>query len=172
MQPIFETGFWLLVMISLFVNSISARSINQSGTADDAELQIRRKLFKYATSIDSKNFVALDEIFTERVAVRYPYPPPDDVINDRATLQAVLKTQLGNLVTQHAISTAVVDFTNRHEANSTAYLVATYLGQGNLTGQTLAYYGKYLDKWVLEGGEWKSNNRVLTAFVSSNPYDC
>lgn len=171
MLPTTKTSIWLLMTISLFVSSISTRSINQSRIIDDAELQIRRKLSIYATSIDTKNFDALDEIFTEHVVVRYPYPPPDDLITGRATFQAVLKTRLGNLVTQHAISTTVVNFANRHEANSTAYLVATYLGQGKLAGQTLSYYGKYLDTWVLEGGEWKSNNRELAAFVSVDPFD-
>lgn len=40
-----------------------------------------------------------------------------------------------------------------------------------MAGQTLSYYGKYLDEWVLEGGEWKSNNRELAAFVSVDPFD-
>ena len=154
--------------LSLFVNPMTARSIHQRGLTDDAELQIGRKISLYAISIDNKDFAALTGIFTPNVTVRYPYPPPNDLITSRATLQAVLKAQLKDLVTQHTISTTVIDFKDGREANSTAYLVANYLGQGKLTGQTLAYYGKYLDEWVIDGGEWKSKNRTLMAFVSLN----
>jgi len=43
-------------------------------------------------------------------------------------------------------------------------VVATFLGRENLTGQSLALYGKYLDEWVEEQGEWKSRRRVLDFF--------
>lgn len=79
----------------------------------------------------------------------------------------MLESQLRGLVTQHAISTTVVDFSGTGTANSTAYLIATYLGQGTLAGQTLVYYGKYEDEWVCdEAGEWRCRNRVLASFVS------
>ena len=64
-------------------------------------------------------------------------------------------------------STAVVDEPNKKSGpNSTVYLVANYLGQGNNSGTLVGFYGKYTDLWTKERGEWKSKARTLTFFVS------
>ena len=90
---------------------------------------------QYALSIDSKNYPPLSNIFTNDLVAQYPYPPPPNNIIQGATgLQRVLESQLHGVVMQHSISTTVVDFSGTDTPNSTAYLIATYLGQGNLIG--------------------------------------
>lgn len=91
------------------------------------------------------------------------------VLDNMPALQAFLTVQLRSLVTEHTISTTVVNFGppgQQYTPNSTAYLAANYLGQGNLTGQVLMFYGKYTDLWAIEDGSWKSRNRNLTFSVS------
>lgn len=136
------------------------------------ERQILRKISQYALSIDSKNYPSLSDIFTHDLVAQYPYPPPNDTIHGATALQQVLEFRLFGLVTQHAISTTVVDFSGISTANSTAYLTATYLGQSTLAGEALMYYGKYEDEWVCdEAGQWRCRKRIVTPFVSSGGED-
>ena len=133
-----------------------------------AELQIRNKISLYALAIDAKNFGLLDQIFTPDAVVDYNYTG-QGVLNGVAAVKAYVAEQLQGLVTQHTISTTVVDFGppgQQHTPNSTAYLVANYLGQRSLAGQTLFFYGIYTDQWVFEAGSWKSKNRLLNFLVS------
>lgn len=133
-----------------------------------AELQIRNKISLYSLALDAKDFGLLEQVFSTDVVVNYNYTGPG-LLNGVPAVQAYVAEQLKGLVTQHTISTTVVDFGPpglQHPPNSTAYLVANYLGQRNLTGQTLFFYGIYTDQWVFEAGSWKSKNRVLNFLVS------
>lgn len=136
-----------------------------------AELQIRNKISLYALAIDAKDYSLLEEVFTTDAVVNFN----GTVLDNMPALQAFLTAQLQGLVTEHTISTTVVNFgppVQQYTPNSTAYLVAHYLGQGNLTGQVLTFYGKYTDLWAFEDGSWKSWNRNLTFFVSfENPFE-
>ncbi|MCJ1423799.1 hypothetical protein MMC29_001684 [Sticta canariensis] len=133
-----------------------------------AELQIRNKISLYTLAIDAKDYGLLEQVFTTDVVVNYNYTGLG-LLTGVPAVQAFLAEQLQGLVTQHTISTTVVDFGPpglQHTPNSTAYLVANYLGQRSLTGQTLFFYGIYTDQWVFEAGSWKSKNRILNFLVS------
>lgn len=129
------------------------------------DLQIRNKLSLYALAVDGKQFDLLNQIFTPDVSTDYV-----GVISiGLLAFSSFLANSVVNKTTQHAISSTVVEPTRGNGTksfNSTAYVVATFLGRANLTGQSLALYGKYLDEWVEEQGEWKSRRRVLDFFVS------
>ena len=127
-----------------------------------AELEIRQKISLYALAIDQKNFGLLSDVFTPNAVANYP----NSVVRGLPAIQTFLKAQLADIVTQHTISSTVVDFVNKRSPNSTSYLVAYYFGQGNLTGQTLSFYGRYLDQWEYRGGGWKTKSRELIFFVS------
>lgn len=127
-----------------------------------AELEIRQKISLYALAIDQKNFGILSDVFTPNSVANYP----NGLVQGLPAIQTFLKAQLADIVTQHTISSTVVDFVNKRSPNSTSYLVAYYFGQGNLTGQTLNFYGRYLDQWEYRGGGWKTKSRELIVFVS------
>lgn len=130
------------------------------------ELQIRNKLSLYATTIDTQNFDLLDQVFTQNVVVDYQVPGAS-VLNGLPAVKAYLVKALTGFVTQHTLSTTVVEQLDRKgDINSTIYLVANYLGQGNLTGTAAYVYGKYSDSWVKQKGEWKSKARTLKLIVS------
>ena len=154
----FRTAF--IYFAATFALFAFAQALNSSG-----ELQIRNKLSLYALAVDNKDFNLFDQIFSQDVFADYV----GQTYSDLPSLTAFLSNSVANKVTQHAISSTVVDDLggNGTKPNSTAYLVATFLGQGNLTGTSLALYGKYLDSWVQENGVWKINRRVLELLVSA-----
>lgn len=145
----FHVKNWSVFLMTVFLTGPTIGRPEERIDYVAAELQIRNKLALYAIHIDGKDFDALKDIFTDDVEVTLPIPPPYDLVNTLFGLQDVLQGQLQDFVTQHTISTVHVEFTDKSTAKSTAYLVAIFLGQGNLNGQTLVYYGKYTDEWVL-----------------------
>ena len=130
------------------------------------ELQIRNTLSFYAITVDTKDFGLLSEVFTKDAIADYSAPPPNNIYRGLPAIQEFLRASVNTAVTQHTISSTVVNFTNSFSPNSTAYVVANCLGQGDLLGQTLFIYGKYMDHWGLESGFWKIKNRHFTLFVS------
>lgn len=130
-----------------------------------SELQIRNRLSIYALALDSKDFNRLNQVFTNDVVGRF-FPPPNDVLNGLETVKKFIADALDDIVTQHTLSTTVVEFSSPTAANSTTYLVANYIGQGNQTRTTLFFYGQYFDKWVLKKEGWRSKDRTLRLFVS------
>ncbi|KAL8784764.1 MAG: hypothetical protein Q9195_008900 [Heterodermia aff. obscurata] len=148
----------LCVLFCTFILALADASRYTGGLA---ELEIRQKISLYALAIDQKNFALLSDVFTPTAVANYP---PNSLVRGLPAIQAFLKTQLGDIVTQHTLSSTVVDFVNPRAPNSTAYLVAYYFGQGNLTGQTLSFYGRYRDQWEYRGGGWKTKARELVFF--------
>ena len=152
-----------LIWLFLFARSTLC---DGSCSASAAELQIRNKLSLYAIAVDTKDFGLLTDFFTETAIANYSAPPPNDIYRGLPAIQEFLKVSVKDFVSQHAISSTLVDMTNEASPNSTAYVVASFLGQGNLTGQSLAFYGKYIDQWIYDSGSWKTRNRNFTLFVS------
>ncbi|MCJ1460074.1 hypothetical protein MMC28_010453 [Mycoblastus sanguinarius] len=128
------------------------------------DVQIRDQISLYSIALDTKNFALLSEVLTVDTVGNYGLPPPNTILNGLAENQKVLKATIDGFVMQETISTTVVDFIDESSPNSTAYLVANYFGQGNLTGQLLSVYGKYEDDWAFEDGSWKIKNRTLSFF--------
>ena len=156
---------YIVALLGLFLFARSTLS-HGSCSATAAELQIRNKLSLYAIAVDTKDFGLLADVFTKSAVANYSAPPPNDIFRGLPAIQEFLKVSVRDFVSQHAISSTLIDMKNRLSPNSTAYVVASFLGQGNLTGQSLAIYGKYMDQWVHELGSWKTNNRKFTLFVS------
>ena len=114
------------------------------------EFEVRTKLSQFAIYVDDDNFGPLNQIFTPDVFADYAgqknYGLP--------AFTAFLKRDLANRITQHAISSTVIEDLGA-SLNSTAYVTAAFLGQGNATGSIVTLYGRYLDSWVREGHSWK-----------------
>ncbi|KAI9796348.1 MAG: hypothetical protein M1833_006353 [Piccolia ochrophora] len=151
----------LFIIIPTFSLLSTALPFFPCASATD-ELQIRNKLAIYSVALDTKNLDLLDEVFTADAAVTYPLDPPNDKINGLPALKQVLEDQLRGVVTQQALSTLVVECGPHRAPNSTTYLSATYLGQGDLVGQTIQFYGVFEDEWTHAEGQWKSKTRTLT----------
>lgn len=167
MKPTMRTWSALLAPLAI-ASTTFAHDQSPHPDTTAAELQIRNKISLYTLAIDAKDYGLLEQIFTTDVVVNYNYTGLGP-LNGVPAVQAFLTEQLQGLVTQHTISSTVVDFGPpglQHTPNSTAYLVANYIGQRSLAGQALFFYGIYSDQWVFEAGSWKSKNRVLNFLVS------
>ena len=157
-----------LTAVYAFVGFVSAvLSFKPSESSSLAKVEIRETISRYAIAIDSKNFGLLSDVFTQDAVVKYGLPPPNDTVKGLPAIQDLLRFELNNKVTQHTLSTTLIDFVDERSPNSTAYLVANYLGQGNLTGQFLGVYGRYLDNWVYQKGSWLIKERQLVLFVGA-----
>ena len=154
------------ILCLLFCTSIHALPFNTRYTEGLANIGIQQTLSRYALAIDQKNFGSLSKVFTSDAIGRYGSPPPNDVVYGLDAIQDLLSSMVGQNETQHTISTTVVDFDDKRSPNYTAYLVANYFGQWNLTGQLLSFYGQYFDTWVYQDGYWKTKDRKLVLFVS------
>ena len=134
-----------------------------------AELEIRNKISLYGIATDNRDLAQYAEIFMLDVVADYE----GTISNGLPAFQAFELASIGNNVTQHAISTTVVEQSQAAKGKgaieSTAYVVVTYLGQGSLTGQVAQFYGKYLDQWMEGKDGWKIKKRTLRLFVS---YPC
>lgn len=131
------------------------------------ELEIRNKLSLYAIALDTKDFALLNQVFTTDVVIDYQVPDTG-FLRGLPAVKAYLVKALTGFVTQHAMSSTVVEVVNKAgDVNSTVYLVATDFGQGNLTGSAAFVYGRYLDSWTKQKGELKSKARTLELFVSA-----
>ena len=156
-----------LIVVLIGLLSFAKMSFCYEYCLDTAvELQIRNKLSLYAIAVDTKDFSLLSEVFTQIAIADYSAPPPNNIYHGLPAIQEFLKESVNTAVTQHTISSTVVDSINGFSPNSTAYVVANCLGHGDLIGQTLFIYGKYMDQWVSESGRWKIKNRHFTLFVS------
>lgn len=134
----------------------------------DTDLEIRNKLSLYAIRLDTKQFDLLDEIFTRDVVANYGLPGTVGTYYGLIAVEDFLKSNLPpNVVTQHAITTIVIDFSDESTPISTSYVTANYFGQGNLTGQAVAIYASYRDQWTSEDWSWKLKNRTASYVVSA-----
>lgn len=158
------TSSKILALLCVATTAVAHYKSEPDTTA--AELQIRNKISLYAVSLDLKNYEALTRVFTKDTVADYRVPESPGPLHGVSAVQDYVRTALTGQTTQHTISTTLVEFTNPQAPNSTAYLVANYLGQGNLTGQAAYVYGKYEDQWTLDAGSWKIKNRVFVLIVS------
>ncbi|KAL9600014.1 MAG: hypothetical protein Q9219_003483 [cf. Caloplaca sp. 3 TL-2023] len=131
------------------------------------ELKVRTTLSQFAVLMDVDDFSKLDTIFTEDVFADYgttkSYGLPE--------FSAFLERGLKGRSTQHAISSTVIE-DHGTSLNSTAYVTCAFLGPGKNTttyvGDVATLYGRYLDTWTSVGGAWKINQRIFSAFVSTD----
>lgn len=133
----------------------------------DTDWEIRNKLSLYAIRLDTKQFGLLDEIFTSDVVANYGLPGTVGTYYGLIAVENFLKSNLPlNVVTQHAITTIVIDVRDESTPISVSYVTANYYGQGNLTGQAVAISASYRDQWTKDGRSWKLKHRTASYVVS------
>ncbi|KAL9637757.1 MAG: hypothetical protein Q9164_001991 [Protoblastenia rupestris] len=129
------------------------------------ELKVRTTLSRFTLFVDDDDFDHLDQIFTQDVFADYGFAKSDGL----PAFAAFLKRGLEGIVSQHAVSSTVIEDLG-DSLNSTAYITAAFLGPGKntttSTGTAVILYGKYLDTWTCVGRDWKINQRIFKAFVS------
>lgn len=144
-------------------------------------LYIQKLFIDNVQLLDAKDFAGLVNIFTKD-SINNPGVGPNiiGIENIQATLATIYPPEV---ITQTAISTQSVTLLPPFDeqgaagtASSVDYVSATYIGQGNLTGQALVGIGKFNHKYAKTGdfalhGGWRISESYLTLFVSCAKVD-
>ena len=136
------------------------------GDKESAYVSIQRTLYLFSIAVDTKDYDLFDNIFTPDITANFTLPGTT-AITSLSQLKSSLGGLLKGLISQHSLSNLIVDFTSPTTANATQYLVGSFLGQGNLTGEVYTNYGKYVDTLELQSsGGWLVSHRQLVNIVS------
>lgn len=131
---------------------------------------IRNTLNTYPLAIDSKNFSLLSSVFTPDAIANYTAPL--GVLTGLPAIASTLQQSLETVMTQHALSTQVIEMLGHGRANTTTYYTASHFGVGVWEGEVAYAYGRYEDELVcVRGGEepclWRVQTRTLVYMVSA-----
>ena len=133
-----------------------------------AIVSIQQTLALFPIAVDTKNYNLFSSVFTPNVSANFSMPGTQN-IHGIPDLTAGLSKGLKGLVSQHSLSTLSATFESNTSANSVQYLLGTFFGQGNLTGQVSSNYGTYFDSLLLQDdGRWLVNKRTFVNIVSVN----
>ncbi|KAL8846248.1 MAG: hypothetical protein Q9221_008661 [Calogaya cf. arnoldii] len=127
------------------------------------ELKVRTTLSRFCIFADEDDFDHLDQIFTQDVFADYAGTKSHGL----PAFRAFLKLGLEGLVSQHAVSSIVIDDLG-DSLNSTAYITAAFLGPGKKSaksvGTAVTLYGRYIDTWTRVGDAWRIEQRIFKQF--------
>ena len=162
------------VLLSLFLCSFAL------GSPSDV-LYIEKLNADNAQLLDAKDFAGLANVFTKNATYNPGYGPNIyGIENIQATLASLFPP---TLISQRAINTQSITLLPPFDEQGAAatgtgvvYLTITQIGQGDLAGQALTVFGKFVDKYVKTGdfaryGGWRISERVGIRFVSCPKVD-
>lgn len=138
-------------------------------------LSIKNTISLYCLALDTHDFDLLHKVFSKDVKAEYAAVSPQyPNIEGLDTFLERITSILNGKVTQHALSTQILDFeatgTDSWDCNAITYFTAnTFFGLGR-DGNKLDHvsvFGRYEDQLVeVESGEWRIVKRVVKTFVS------
>lgn len=134
-------------------------------------LYIKKLVADESQLLDAKNYAGLVNIYTKNVTYNAGEPQNEyGVSSVQARLAVLLPT---DLITQLAINTESITLLPPFDeqgaagaATGVVYITATYIGQGNLSGQSATFLGYYGDKYIKTGdfarhGGWRIRERLF-----------
>lgn len=129
------------------------------------ERALQQVLIGYARMCDTRDWAALDSLFSEDASAEYGgWPLPD-----RSAILRMLVTHLGGCgPTQHLLGNLTVE--HRPEGPFSRIAVrAAHRGSGEWADHTYECLGEYLDDWVETPQGWRIRHRrmVITLEIGS-----
>lgn len=107
-------------------------------------------LYRFARIADSRDWDAMDTVFSEGVVFTYG----DEEQSGREDLLALFRRYLDPCgPTQHFLGNITIEI-NGNEAWSAVYVQARHQGRGAKAALTLEMYGEYRDSWMLMPQGW------------------
>lgn len=127
---------------------------------------IRNNLNLYSRLQDTKNFSALNQVFTQD-ASPFGLAGPSNLPNNLTGIEEFLKAALENFTTLHYSDTQYVQLDpSGHTATAVSYGQAVYFGENaTVTGQICTFYETFTDDFVLQNGSWLSQNKTIQVYV-------
>lgn len=111
-------------------------------TATDSIVAIEQTLNLFARSVDTHDYALLDSVFSPNATANFATSA--GYVDGLPAIKAELQTALTGTVSQHTLSTHMINVTGNSNgtASASTYLQGTFFGQGNLTGQILTSHGR------------------------------
>ncbi len=129
----------------------------------DIERACEQLVLTYSRALDLGDMNAAADCFAEGGSMARPMTP-DQVVRGRDAIRASLLTRPKTLLTKHLATNIMIQVESREKAAGLSYLtmIATtpaaehkppFLSQGPI------YFGEFRDRFVLENGVWKFEER-------------
>ena len=160
-------------LVILLLNTVQAQLANYGGftpkTPTDAMTigAIHNVLALFNFALDSKNFDALHDVYTENVVAKVARQPTNDL---ESLIRFYNSTALGNVVSQHTAHTIFVYDIQPTSAKSISYANALYFSpvyEGQIFARDVdTFYERYDDVWAKQiNGQWKITERSINIYV-------
>ncbi|KAL9074716.1 MAG: hypothetical protein Q9161_002085 [Pseudevernia consocians] len=130
-----------LLVTTLFTYILPAYTIyTEDLSVINSIVSIEQTLNLFARSVDTHNYALLDSVFSPDATANFG----NGYVDGLPAIKSELQTDLTGKVSQHALSTHMIDVSGNQTrtASASTYLQGTFFGQGNLTGQVLHSYGR------------------------------
>ncbi|KAG4291549.1 hypothetical protein FPRO06_13770 [Fusarium proliferatum] len=129
----------------------------------DHEL-IRNCIARYCIGVDLKDWNTFSSAFLDNGKV--DFPGPGGLVEGVTAITATVQGMVGNLQTQHALTTQLIEVTGEKTASATTYCTTEIFGVGEDKGKRVTSWGLYQDKLAkgnFDGGDdWKIAERIAT----------
>ena len=152
---------YLLFLLSPLVEAVS------SASDPSAIALIRNNINLYSILQDTKNYQALDQVFTPDASPYGLAPPNPKYPNNLTGIELLLQDALGDAITLHYSDTQYIELGPKGDtATAVSYAQAVYFAKDvNVTQQTATFYESFTDDFVLLGGRWLSRQKNITVTV-------
>jgi hypothetical protein len=126
------------------------------------ERRIQRVLIAYATTVDSRNWEGLDEVFEATARAVYGNDPQSQfVCEGREAIRALCRKNLdGCGPTQHLLTNFRIDISG-NRASSICSVQAGHFGRGEARKARYELWGEYRDEWLKGASGWRISQRQL-----------
>ena len=164
--PAFSRSIAVFFFLFFLMCGSQANSTISEGAAIAS---IRNNLNLYSRLQDTKNFTALNQVFTQD-ASPVGLAGPSDFPNNLTGIEEFLRADLGNFTTLHYSDTQYVQLDpSGNTATAFSYGQAVYFGaDAQVTGQICTFYETFTDEFVLQGGAWLSQNKTIQIYVCAS----
>ena len=142
-----------------------------SSSVGSAVALIRNNINLYSILIDTKDFQALDQVFTPNASLILG-DSPDPYPQNLSSIEVFLAKALEGTITLHFSDTQYVEVAPAGDtATALSYGEALYFALDvNTTGSTATVYTTYKDQFVFDGKQWLSESKLIEVVVSSDVY--
>ena len=130
---------------------------------DKNTLEIKDKLISYATSLDTKDWVALNSVFDKSATAEYGSDSIGLKIksSSRNEIVSMCKSSLiGCGFTQHLLGNFIINIDNEN-ATSKCYVRVYHVGLEPNEKEFYEMFGEYIDDWRLIDNSWFIIHRKL-----------
>ena len=123
------------------------------------EAEIHRLLTRYAEALDTRDYAALDEVFTENATSNYEGIGKFD---GREAIRGLMRRALEQCgPTQHLLGTVRIELIDDSHARARCYLAAIHVGKGEYEGKLYTVWGEYRDRLEKVTAGWRIVHREL-----------